>query len=49
MVGCYGFMLEDGETIWIKRSDVVGVKLYELSLCFDAQVRGYEPRMVNGL
>jgi len=41
MIGCYGFMLSSGETIWIRKEDVKGVKLYELSLCFDSQVRGY--------
>jgi hypothetical protein len=36
-------MLDDEKDIyWIRKKDVEGVKLYELSLCFDAQIRGYE-------
>ena len=37
MVNCYGFMLENGEMVWIKKADVKGVRLWELSLCFYAQ------------
>lgn len=42
MLGCYGFQIKN-EIIWIKKEDVKGVKLIELSYCFDSQIRGYEP------
>ena len=42
MTGCYGFQLNNGKILWIKKEDVKGIRLWELSLCFDAQIRGYE-------
>lgn len=39
MKGYWGFLLNTGEIIWIKKSDVKGVRLLELCACFNEQMR----------
>jgi len=41
MLNCWGFAIGDREEdiFWVKKSDVMGIRILELSMCFDEQYR----------